>query len=414
MKFLFNDESFSFETLRGAGFSVDGGADLGEILITAAAIGEGDEEAWHREWKATADRVAGLGELSLRAGHKVSAKEAFLRASNYYRMAEFYRRDDPFNDPEVTGLIRRSRDTFLQAAALMDRPVEDVHIPYEDGSLPAYLFFVDDTGKPRQTVIYNNGFDSTREEAYFAIAAAALRPGYNVLAFDGPGQGMALREDRLAFRPDWEAVITPVLDYAGTRPEFASDRIALFGYSLGSLLVARAAAFETRPAAIILDDGMYDFFAANCGIMPPFLVEWTKEGKVDAVRLVAELLMKRDTNTRWALRNGVWTFGAELIVDYLTKTTNYTLAGVAELIECPTLIMEAEEDQFLKGQAAKVDAALRCPHKYVTLHTSQGAGEHCHMGAMRLAHQTIFDWLDEVLEHEASVEPNATTNAQPA
>src|SRR5262245_41376949 len=107
MRFLFDDESFSFETLRGAGFAADGGADLGEILMTATAIGKGDEVAWHREWKSTADRISGLGESSLKAGHNVSAKEAFLRASNYYRMAEFYRRDDPFNDPEVTKLIRR-------------------------------------------------------------------------------------------------------------------------------------------------------------------------------------------------------------------------------------------------------------------------------------------------------------------
>jgi alpha-beta hydrolase superfamily lysophospholipase len=38
-------------------------------------------------------------------------------------------------------------------------------------------------------VIYNSGYDSTLEESYFAIAAAALARGYNVLAFDGPGAG---------------------------------------------------------------------------------------------------------------------------------------------------------------------------------------------------------------------------------
>ncbi|MEI9898845.1 MAG: hypothetical protein WDN31_00530 [Hyphomicrobium sp.] len=141
MKFLFDDESFSFETLRGTGFSVDGGADLGEVIITASAIGEGDDEAWHREWKALADRIAALGATSLAAGHKVSAREALLRASNYYRMAEFFRREDPFNDPEVTKLSKRSRDTFLAAAALMHTPVEDVRIPYEGRTLPAYLFF---------------------------------------------------------------------------------------------------------------------------------------------------------------------------------------------------------------------------------------------------------------------------------
>jgi hypothetical protein len=35
MKFLFDNESFSFETLRTAGFAAYGGADLGQVLTTA-------------------------------------------------------------------------------------------------------------------------------------------------------------------------------------------------------------------------------------------------------------------------------------------------------------------------------------------------------------------------------------------
>ena len=60
-------------------------------------------------------------------------------------------------------------------------------IPYGGSTLPGYLFLVDASGRPRPTIIYNNGFDSTSEESYFAIAAAALLRGYNVVAFDGPG-----------------------------------------------------------------------------------------------------------------------------------------------------------------------------------------------------------------------------------
>lgn len=148
MKFLFDDESFSFETLRAAGFANDGGSDLGEVLATARNIGEGDEDAWLREWKNTAQRVHAIGSRALAAGHRVSAREALLRASNYYRTAEFYRRDDPANDPEVKLLSTLSRETFAQAAALMDTPVEAVRIPYQDTSLPGYLFLVDDSGTP--------------------------------------------------------------------------------------------------------------------------------------------------------------------------------------------------------------------------------------------------------------------------
>jgi hypothetical protein len=59
-----------------------------------------------------------------------------------------------------------------------------------------------------------------------------LRRGYNVLAVDGPGQGGALHLQKLVMRPDWEAVITPVVDYALARREIEPGRIAGFGYSL--------------------------------------------------------------------------------------------------------------------------------------------------------------------------------------
>jgi hypothetical protein len=74
MKFLFDDQAFKFETLRAAGFAVDNGADLSEVLLTAAAIPEGDEEAWMREWKATADRIHERAKYSFEHGDKISAR----------------------------------------------------------------------------------------------------------------------------------------------------------------------------------------------------------------------------------------------------------------------------------------------------------------------------------------------------
>jgi pimeloyl-ACP methyl ester carboxylesterase len=395
MKFLFEDESFSFETLRATGFANYGGADLGEVLVTARAIPDGDETAWHDAWKATAGRVRELGEKSLAAGHRVSAREALLRASNYYRTSEFFLREAPATDPEVRALSELARDTFVRATELLDTPVEQVSIPYEGTTLPGYLFLVDDSATPRPTIVYNNGYDSTAEESYFVVAAAALARGYNVLAFDGPGQGRVLREQGLVFRPDWEAVVTPVVDYALTRPEIAPDAITLFGYSLGGYLVARAAAFEHRPAAIILNDSVSDFYGAFDRIMPPFLLDWINDGRDELAVPVLQLLMSASTNTRWALNNGKWALGADSVADVVRKAKEYTLDGVAPKIECPVLVLDAENDQFFKGQAQEVCAALTAPATLITLTEAEGAGEHCHEGSMARFHQVIFDWLDE-------------------
>jgi pimeloyl-ACP methyl ester carboxylesterase len=395
MKFLFDNQSFSFETLRAAGFATYGGADLGEVLVTARAIDEGDEAGWLRAWSATAERVHALGEAARAAGHRVSAREALLRASNYYRTAEFFRREQPAEDPEVRRLSAASRATFLAAAELFDSPVEQVRIPYEGTTLPGYLFLVDDSGAPRPTVVYNNGFDSTAEEAYFVVAAAALRRGYNVLAFDGPGQGAALRDQGLVFRPDWEAVITPVIDFMCTRPEVDPAAISLFGYSLGGYLVARAAAFDDRVAAIVLDDGVYDFHGAFDGSLPPFLARWIDDHDAAAEPVVA-LLASVDTQVRWALCNGMWTFGVASGTEFVRATRKYTLADVADRITCPTLVLDAENDQFFRGQPRLVQKALSAaPTTLVTLTEAEGAGEHCHMGAAARLHQVMFDWLDE-------------------
>jgi pimeloyl-ACP methyl ester carboxylesterase len=212
-------------------------------------------------------------------------------------------REHPADDPDVRLLSARSRETFAQAASLLDSPAVPVSIPYEGTTLPGYIFAVDDSGVARPTVIYNNGYDSTLEEAYFAVGAAALSRGYNVLAFDGPGQGATLREQSLVFRPDWEKVISPVIDFALTRPEIDPEAIALFGYSLGRLLVVRAAAYEHRVAALILDDGLYDLYAAFTAASPSFFVRWVDQGRQGRVNsaVAQAALPTRSLTGSWPL-----------------------------------------------------------------------------------------------------------------
>ncbi|WP_431972390.1 alpha/beta hydrolase family protein [Nocardia sp. bgisy134] len=393
MKFLFDDESFSFEALRTAGHGAYGGAELGEVLATCQNIPEGDEEAWCREWSATAERVHRIAWTALAAGRRVSAREALLRASNYYRNADFYRRLDPDNDAESARLARLSRQTFAEAAELFDVPPIPQAIPYEGGELPGYLFRVDDSDKARPTVILHGGFDSTLEELYFFAAEGALRRGYNVLGFEGPGQASARRESGLVFRPDWEHVVTPVLDHALTLPGVDRDRLVLFGTSLGGYLAARAAAFEHRFAACVLHDGVYSFHDAYRSVMPPFLYDWILDKRDDLANPVLELMMM-STQSRWAVRNGMWTFGAASPAEYIRITRPFTVDGIADKITCPTLVLDAENDQFFRGQPRQVYDALRCEKELMVFASADGGGEHCHEGATLLFNQRTFDWLD--------------------
>ena len=74
-------------------------------------------------------------------------------------------------------------------------------------------------------MVLHNGFDGPAEEMHHNGAAAGSERGYHVLTFDGPGHAAARHLDGLVFRPDWENVVTPVLDWVMARPEVDESRV---------------------------------------------------------------------------------------------------------------------------------------------------------------------------------------------
>ncbi|MEW6555150.1 MAG: hypothetical protein AB1384_12800 [Actinomycetota bacterium] len=145
--------------------------------------------SWYEEWYATAERVRGIADDGMAAGHEVSAREAYLRASTYYAIRVLparrpHRSAHQGEHREEQGLLRPGR-------AIVHSPMEPVSIPYEDTALPGYFYAADGTGTSRPTIIIQTGFDGTQKELYSGGAAAALRRGYNCLTFEGPGQGEA-------------------------------------------------------------------------------------------------------------------------------------------------------------------------------------------------------------------------------
>jgi hypothetical protein len=115
VRLFFDDQDFDGQLLRALSYAAYGGADIGECLETAARIKEGDRSSWYEAWTKTADRMKADAEESLKGGHTSSARGAYMRASNYYRAAEFY----------VTETILRIRAAFgvgSQATTASPRP----------------------------------------------------------------------------------------------------------------------------------------------------------------------------------------------------------------------------------------------------------------------------------------------------
>src|SRR5919108_110458 len=382
--------------------SVYGGADFGEVTATVGRIGDGDAEAWHREWTATAERLGEAAEASAARGHRVSARDAYLRAANYHRTGYQPLYGEPV-DERVRRGFEREWEALSAAIALFDDPVEAVEIPFESGSLPGILARPDGDGRPRPTIVHTNGYDSDLTEMFVAHVPAALARDYNVLLFDGPGQGRNLIRDGLRMRPDWENVVRPVLDWTVERPDVDRERIVLVGWSFGGFLAPRGAAFEPRLAALIADPGQWDQRDNVLARLP--LSDEQKAAFPDGVDSSAFDAMEEylrgpdaDPMLRWRLiQRGLWVHGVDTLFDYFAEMMRYELSPVAADIACPTLLTQAEGDPIAAG-APKLFEALSVERKELVRFTAaEGAGGHCEGAARRLYHQRTFDWLDETL-----------------
>ena len=390
------DELLDAQLLRTVGTAPYGGADIGECLATARKVQDADLDSWYSEWTALAATTVGLAGAALAAGRTATARAAFFRAANYHRNAGVMLMGAPL-DQRLRSSNAAQTEAFRQGAALLDAPPGIVAIPFEGTTLPGYHFRAGGAD-PRPTVILLGGYDGTAEELYFLNGAAALARGYDVLAFDGPGQGSALIQQGLVLRPDYGTVVAAVVDFLLARPDVDPDRIALIGLSLGGFLGPRAAADEPRLAACIADCGSFDMYTAALERMPARLAAGLQARKRSARILLGVVLrnIAAKPTAGWALRRGMLVHGVASPLAYIEALRDYSLVGHAERITCPTFVCNADAD-VISASAPKLAAALRCPHEFRTFTADEGAGDHCEAGARTLFHARAFDWLDGVL-----------------
>ncbi|MDT9298585.1 MAG: hypothetical protein P5700_27010, partial [Arthrospira platensis PCC 7345] len=81
MRFFFKnpivDAYFSYVLAFGA----RGGADVGEAFFTASRISQYKPETWVRAFTEMAERLAPIAEQAMERGHRMTARQTWLRAS---------------------------------------------------------------------------------------------------------------------------------------------------------------------------------------------------------------------------------------------------------------------------------------------------------------------------------------------
>lgn len=398
---LSTDESFHFEILRTLSLSVADGADLGEVLVAAQQIKASDFESFYSAFASLAERVDKQGEAIDKDKYPISFRDTRLKASSYFRAADFFLHGN-WEDPRINDLWKKQTKAFNDALPLLPVHGRRVSLKSKDGSfeIPAILYA---TGKPGRhpTIIMCNGFDGSQEEMWHVFGKAAIDRGYNVITYEGPGQPSVRRDQNLGFIPDWERVVSPVVDYAISLHEVDPEKIGIIGYSLGGYLASRAAAFEPRIAAVGAIDGVYDFGATVIDQLPPIAKQWLKDGdrkKFNDLFTQAVADPNTPTGVRWAVEQGRWSFNAPDFFDFTTWTQAYNLTGVADKIKQPLFIGDAELDQFFPGQPqALYDAATSSSNKVIHhFKAAEGAGEHCAVGAAVYQNQVLYDWFEDV------------------
>ncbi|MDR0596774.1 MAG: alpha/beta hydrolase [Clostridiales Family XIII bacterium] len=397
MKANFNDKTvggFNYELIRGLSTQEAGAAELGECIETMGRIKENDFESWTEEWAKTAGFAAEYAESRLKQGDRTAARKAFMRASNYYRMAVFY---TVHTDPRHRSLWLKSTEAFRGMTELMEHPVERVAIPFEDAVLPGY--FVPSGTEGRPTLIAIGGFDSTKEEIYCWLGQAAHDYGWNCLIFEGPGQWGALMENPgLVFRPDYERPVGAAVDYLMTRNDIDNGKLAIVGYSMGGYLCVRGA-LDPRIRACIPNTLVVDCGASARAGMKGMV---KSEAFVDGA---FKLLSKMNVPARWGFNHSSWALGISTASEWVKAYEKFTLLGYEGLLKGKSMLFMFSEDDIVDAAAPSPDivtglldyiSSLDC-ERYVRLFTRiEGASSHCQMGGLAYAHATIFGWLEHV------------------
>lgn len=330
-----------------------------------------------------------LAEKALLEGRK-------LNAAYYFRSAEFFMwRNDPLKQP--------TRQKFL-GLILEHYGVKESDrcaVPYQDGDLRANLFAYRFTSsKPKGTLITFGGFDSYIEE-FLPILLTLRDRGYDVVCFEGPGQGHVLEESGVPMTPDWHKPVKAVLDY------FNLADVTLLGISLGGCLAIRAAAHEPRARRVIAYDVLFDLGNMRRNVSPLAYFLLKSLFTLKAASLYNTLLRraaKEDLQLEWALQQGMYVHGVQTPFDYVQKSLAYRTGDISHLLQQDVLLLAGSEDLLipLEHFYQQIEALKNVRSLTARLFTrAEQAQNHCQVGNLGLAVDFITDWIEFICRHSS-------------
>ena len=361
------------------GMAPYGAVALGEIDQVCERLRErqGEPDAWREEWCAMGARLEKAADAAEAAGHLVTAGDYYLRAGMYYFTGE------RFVTPGAQKREIGRKAIELQTKGIVRRHpnVERVEVPFEGATLPGLFMKAPGASGRAPAVVVFDGMDNCKEMSVLFAGLEFARRGWHTLAIDGPGQGESLRLRELYARHDYEVPGAAAYDWVAARPEVDGGKVAVMGYSFGGYYAARIAAFERRYCAGVAMSALH----------------W------DLAGWQAEIKRKQEANPKSTAQSAFhfrWIMGClEDGEAAIEKAKQFSLAGVADRITCPFLIVHAGDDSVVPvANAPKLYDAIGSRRKHLKIFSAEEGGSyHAQVDNRQVGIDYIADWLGPLL-----------------
>lgn len=320
----------------------------------------------------------------LRLAEKAVAEDRLMNAAFYYRAAEFYTTS---NDPEKKALYDKFIDLFYKV--FEHDEIQRYKVPYEGAYLP--VLRTSSASARKGTVVLHGGFDSFIEE-WYSMMKYFSEHGYEVIGFEGPGQGAALRKYGLSLTYEWEKPTKAILDY------FNPENATLIGLSMGGWFCLRAAAFEPRIKRVIASGHAIDYMKSMNAVFRKVHL-WCFDHCRDFMDQMAAMKFQRENMASWVVDH----------LKYITKKTKpmdalqiYVLMNEhnihSELVKQDVLILTSRDDHFIPFKMHDMQIRALTNARSVTgrvFTREEHAQNHCQNGNIGLALDVMTKWIEE-------------------
>jgi len=321
----------------------------------------------------------------VKLAEKAESENRLINAAFYYRAAEFYILQE---NSEKMQMYDKFSNLFYKA--IEKDNIERLKIPYLKGFLPAIR--IAPIGEKIGTLIVHGGFDSFIEEWYSPMKYFSDR-GYEVIGFDGPGQGAAIRKYNLALDWKWEKPAKVILDY------FKLDDVSWLGISMGGWFCFRASAYESRIKRVIASSIGYDYIGTMNIMLQKMHNLFLKRARNLSNKMLLKAIKKGEGMQAWQTAQLIYITKKEIPMDAFEVMMELNAENLhSEMVKQDVLILTGRNDHFIPFRAHDMQIKALTHAKSITAKVftrETHAHNHCQIGNIGLSLDIMEKWIKE-------------------